>query len=61
MSQIHLKDKVMSTSETSLGLLGNAKDHQYLVVRIAADGEGTECECVLSGQTGDWRMLAGGI
>ena len=37
------------------------QDHQYLVVRIATDGEGTECECVLSGQTGDWRMLAGGI
>ena len=37
------------------------QDHHHLVVRIATAGDGTECECVLSGQTGDWRMLAGGI
>ena len=34
------------------------QDHQHLVVRIATAGDGTECECVLSGQTGECWLAA---
>ena len=34
------------------------QDYQHLVVRLAAAGDGTECECVLSGQTGECWLAA---
>ena len=65
MSQRHVSNTSQRQSHVYIrdfpGPPWKCKDHQYLVVRIATAGDGTECECVLSGQTGDWRMLAGGI